>query len=61
VPTGELDDQVSTTTVYVGTRVCLTCAEALTPLEVDYNGEYCTVHKRAAQARLLKNKRVGAL
>lgn len=56
-----LDDQVSTTTVYVGTRFCRVCADTLTPVEVDYNGDLCTVHKREAQARLLKNKRVGDL
>lgn len=56
-----LHDQVSTTTVYFGTGICQVCAKALTPVEVEYNGDLCTTHKRMAQQRLLQNKRVGAL
>lgn len=56
-----LDDQVAATTVYFGTGFCRVCADTLTPVEVDYNGDLCTRHKRAAQQRLLQNKRVGDL
>jgi hypothetical protein len=56
-----LDDQVGTTTVYVGSGICRICAQALTPVEVAYNGDVCTTHKRAAVAALVQNKRVGDL
>lgn len=56
-----LEDQVSTTTVYTGSGICRVCGKSLTPVEVDYNGDLCTLDKRAAQRRLLKNKRVGEL
>lgn len=58
---GQLEDQTSGTTTYVGSQPCLVCHELLTPLEVAYNGDLCTIDKRAAQARLVQNKRVGAL
>lgn len=57
----DLEDQVATTTVYFGTGFCRVCAQALTPVEVAYNGDVCTTHKRAAVAALVQNKRVGAL
>lgn len=57
----ELYDQVGTTTVYFGSGFCRVCAQALTPVEVAYNGDLCTTHKRAAVAALVANKRVGAL
>lgn len=56
-----LEDQVAATTIYFGTGYCQVCAQALTPVEVAYNGDVCTTHKRAAVAALVKNKRVGAL
>ena len=55
------DDLLEPVTVYVGSRLCVRCGAVLTPVEVMYNGELCTIDKRAAQRDLLLNKRVGAL
>lgn len=56
-----LDGQVATSTIYVGSKLCRLGGELLTPLEVEYNGDLCTMHKREAERRLVMNKRVGAL